>query len=95
MISFFGNKKHRQFNYKPQYLNEDELDKEDDEDEGISFRKPGMSDAMYKRWNRIPFDEVKKVNQKRTLYIMLVLVFILGLLLLNLERLEPWLRQFE
>jgi hypothetical protein len=92
MIFFFGNRKHRQFNYKPQYIKEEELEEKDDE---ISFRKPGLSDAMYDRWNRIPFDEVKKTNQKRTLYIMVVLVFILGLLVLNLERLEPWLSQFE
>lgn len=94
MIFFFGNSRHRKFNYKPQYLNEEEL-KEPGEDEGISFREPGLSDAMYDRWNRIPFEEIKRKNRRKTIYTMVTLVFMLSLIILNIDRLESWLRQFE
>jgi hypothetical protein len=91
MFSFFGTKKPRQFNYKPVYL-KDESEKQEE----FSFGKhKNYSDLMYQRWDRVSYKELLAKGKKRTLTTMIALVFILILIILNLEKLNVWLAQFE
>lgn len=50
-MALFGQRKPRQFNYKPIYL------KEEDESD--------FSDEMHKRWNRIPYSQLLKEGKQR------------------------------
>ena len=68
-MSFFNNKKPKQFNFKPVYSkNEQNIDQEN---EGL------LSDKMYNRWNRTPYKEVVKNGNKKIKYtIALICVLI-------------------
>lgn len=91
MFSFFGSKKPKQFNYKPIYVNKENEDKKD-----FSFsNQKNYADLMYQRWDRISYKELLDKGKKRTLTTMIALVFILVLIIINLDKLNNWLAQFE
>lgn len=91
MFSFFGTKKPKQFNYKPIYIKDEAEEKKE-----FSFNnQKNYSDLMYQRWDRISYKELLDKGKKRTLTTMIALVFILVLIIVNLDKLNNWLAQFE
>lgn len=92
MIFFFKSKKPKQFNYKPIYLEEE---KQNEQDEFHFEKHKNLSDQMYKKWDKVPYSEIMAKGRKKVFYSMIALVFILILIIINIERLESWLAQFE
>ncbi len=92
MFSFFSNRKPKQFNYKPRYQKNTEDKKKD---KHVSFRKKKYTDAMYSRYDRIPFTDLKKEGRKRITIKVIVLVVLLSILILYLDRIEEILKNFN
>ena len=92
MLSFFSNKKPKQFNYKPRYQKNTEIKSNT---KPISFRNKKYSDAMYNRYDRIPFTDLKKEGRKRITIKVIVLVVLLSILILYLDRIEEILKNFN
>lgn len=64
-MAFFGQRKPKQFNFKPVYLNEE--------------NKTGFSEKMHKQWNRIPYSQLLKDGKRKTirsLALILALVYL-------------------
>jgi hypothetical protein len=59
-MAFFGQRKPKQFNFKPVYLKEDE--------------KIGFSEKMHKQWNRISYSELLKDGKKKTIRSLIVIL---------------------
>jgi hypothetical protein len=92
MFSFFSNRKPKQFNYKPRYQKQTE---DKNIEKRVSFRQRKYSDAMYSRYDRIPFTKLKKEGRKRITIKVIVLVVLLGILILYLDRIEEILKNFN
>lgn len=93
MISFFQNRKPKQFSYKPRYS--DSSKKVGDEKKRISFNDKKYSDAMYDRYDRTPFADLKKAGKTRMMIKAIVLAIILGLLVLYFDKLELLLNEIR
>lgn len=92
MFSFFSNRKPKQFNYKPRY----QKDSEDKKNEKrVSFKKKKYSNAMYDRYDRVPFTDLKKEGKKRIMIKVIVLVVLLSILILYLDKIEEMLKNFD
>ena len=92
MFSFFSNRKPKHFNYKPRYQKDSE-DKE--KEKRISFKKKKYSNAMYDRYDRVPFTDLKKEGRKRIMIKVIVLVVLLSILILYLDKIEEMLKNFD
>lgn len=92
MFSFFSNKKPKPFNYKPRYQKSIEDKKKE---KRVSFRHKKYSDAMYERYDRVPFIDLKKEGKKRIMIKVIVLVVLLSILVLYLDRIEEMLKNFN
>ena len=92
MFSFFSNRKPKQFNYKPRY----QKDAEDKKlEKRISFKKKKYSDAMYDRYDRASFTDLKKEGKRRILIKVIVLAMLLSVLILYLDKIEEMLKSFD
>lgn len=69
MLSFFNNRKPRQFNFKPVYHKQE---KEGDDEKKFSISENRYTEQMYNKWERIPFSELEKEGKKRLKRISLI-----------------------
>ncbi len=92
MFSFFSNRKPRQFNYKPQYQ-KSKSPKE--EEKKISFKEKKYSDAMYDRYDRVPFTDIRKAGRQRVMIKAAVLAVILIVLILYVDKIEEMLKKLD
>ena len=92
MFSFFSNRKPKQFNYKPRYQKDSEDKKKE---KRVSFKKKKYSNAMYDRYDRVPFTDLKKEGRKRIMIKVIVLVVLLSILILYLDKIEEMLKNFD
>ena len=92
MLSFFSNRKPKQFKYKPRYQKTEE---DNDKTSRISFREKPYSDAMYHRYDRIPFNDLRKAGQQRMLIKVVILAILLIVLILYIESIEEMLKKLE
>ena len=92
MFSFFSNRKPRQFNYKPLYQKDSETK---NKEKKISFKKKKYSDAMYDRYDRASFTELKKEGKKRILVKVVVLAILLSIIIFYLDKIEEMLKIFD
>ena len=92
MFSFFSNRKPRQFNYKPQYQ-KSKFPKE--EEKKISFKEKKYSDAMYDRYDRVPFTDIRKAGRQRVMIKAAVLALILIVLILYVDKIEEMLKKLD
>ncbi len=92
MFSFFSNRKPRQFNYKPQYQKGKYLN---EEPKRISFKEKKFADAMYDRYDRVPFTDLRKAGRQRMLIKAAVLAVILILLILYVDKIEEVLKKLD
>tara|TARA_B100000614_G_scaffold234205_1_gene230019 strand:+ start:1925 stop:2203 length:279 start_codon:yes stop_codon:yes gene_type:complete len=92
MLSFFSNRKPKQFNYKPRYQNDSEGK---EKEKRVSFRNRKYSDAMYNRYDRTSFNDLKKEGKKRIMTKVIVLVILLSVLVLYLDKIEQLLKKIN
>lgn len=92
MLSFFSNRKPKQFNYKPRYQNDSEGKEKENR---VSFRNRKYSDAMYNRYDRASFNDLKKEGKKRIMTKVIVLVILLSVLVLYLDKIEQLLKKIN
>ena len=92
MISFFSNRKPKQFNYKPRYEGNKDRKKNP---ESISFRKKKYSGEMYGRYDRIPFADLKKAGIQRMKIKAIVLAIIIVILILFVDKIEEFLKELS
>lgn len=92
MLSFFSNRKPKQFNYKPRY--EDNKGKKEKPGR-ISFQSKKYSGAMYERYDRIPFADLKKAGRQRIMIKATVLAVLLIVLILYVDKIEEVLKEFD
>ncbi|MFT6716050.1 MAG: hypothetical protein ACJA0Q_000679 [Saprospiraceae bacterium] len=72
-MAFFGQRKPKQFNFKPVYLKEEEED------------KAGFTEKMHNQWNRIPYSQLLKDSKRK---IIRSLVVILAIAYLSIKTYE-------
>ncbi|MBI35050.1 MAG: hypothetical protein CMP67_06765 [Flavobacteriales bacterium] len=92
MFSFFSNRKPKKFNYKPRYQKDSEGN---EKEERLSFRNKKYSDAMYNRYERVPFNDLKKEGRKRIMIRVIILAVLLIVIIVYLEKIEEILKKFE
>ena len=92
MFSFFSNRKPKRFDYKPRYQKNTE---NNNKEKRVSFKNKKYSDAMYSRYDRTPFTDLKKEGKKRITIKVIVLVVLLSILILYLDRIEEILKNFN
>jgi len=92
MFSFFSNRKPKQFNYKPRYQNDFEGK---EKEKRLSFKNKKYTDAMYNRYDRASFNDLKKEGKKRIMIKVIVLVVLLSVLVLYLDKIEELLKKFN
>lgn len=92
MLSFFSNRKPKQFNYKPQYQKSKGTK---EEEKSVSFRQKKYADAMYDRYDRVPFTDLKKAGKQRMMIKASVLAVILVVLIIYIERIEELLQKLD
>lgn len=87
MISFFQNRKPKQFNYKPRYSSEKKS-----EGKKIDFTQQKYADAMYERYERQKFSDIR-ANGRRSLMIKAsILAALLIALIMYFDKIERILR---
>jgi hypothetical protein len=92
VLSFFTNRKPKQFKYKPRYQSKSNSK---DTSKRISFQEKPYSDAMYERFDRIPFTRLKKAGRQRILIKAAVLAILLIILIVYIDSIEEMLKKLE
>lgn len=87
MISFFQNRKPKQFNYKPRYSSEKKS-----EDKRIDFTKQKYADAMYERYERQRFSDIRAKGRRSLMIKAIILVVLLIALIVYFDKIERILR---
>lgn len=88
MISFFQNRKPKQFNYKPRYTSSEPKD-----ENKIDFTKKKYVDAMYERYDRQKFSEIKEQGKRSIMIKSVVLAVLLIALIIYFDKIEALLRE--
>ena len=92
MSSFFSNRKPKQFKYKPRYQKDTEVS---NKEKRIDFNNKKYSNAMYERYDRIPFNDLKSEGQKRIMVKVAILIVLLSILVFYLDGIEEILKKFD
>lgn len=62
---FFNRKKPKQFNYKPMYTKSEQSEND------------LLTNKMYNRWNRAPYDELVKLGNKKIKYTIAIICLLI------------------
>ena len=92
MFFFFSNRKPKQFNYQPRYQ---KTKTEEEPKKKISFKDKSYSDAMYDRYERVPFADLKKAGKQRMMIKAAVLAVVFIILILYVDKIEELLKELE
>lgn len=92
MLSFFSNRKPKRFNYKPRYQNDES---KTEERERISFTNKKLSNAMYDRYERVPFGDLRKAGRKRLMIKATIITVALLILTYYIDKIEELLKSIE
>ncbi|MBL56804.1 MAG: hypothetical protein CMP61_06435 [Flavobacteriales bacterium] len=92
VLSFFSNRKPKQFKYKPRYQKKENSE---GKRKPISFKEKPISDAMYDRYDRTRFNDLRKAGQQRMLIKATVLAILIVLLILYLDQIEEMLKKIK
>jgi len=92
MFFFFSNRKPKQFNYQARYQN---TKTEKEPKKKISFKDKSYSDAMYDRYERVPFADLKKAGRQRMMIKAAVLAVVFIILILYVDKIEELLKELE
>ena len=97
MFFFSRSIKPKQFDFKPVYFDvkKEELEKRlQKQKKQISFKHSNTyKNEMYKRWDRVPYAEVRKQSRKRILMISIIFAGLLLFFALLLQKIANFLEQ--